>query len=81
MHNPACSAFDPCDYCQGQIDNAIEARHAYNKALEILDELAMTPWVIESATIYNDTANFNRVYESLRNLRDEADRLVPSNDY
>lgn len=81
MHNPLCSAVAPCEYCQGQIDNATEARHAYNKALEILDELAMTPWVIQSATIYNDTADFHRVYESLRNLRDQADRLIPSNDY
>ena len=78
-HQSECMATGPCDNCQTIINNAIDARHEYNKALDILEELGSMPWVIKDAGV--ETADFWRVYEDLRNLRDEADRRIPREDY
>ncbi len=78
-HDTTCMATAPCEPCSAIISHAQEARHAYNKALDILEDLGSTPWVYQAGGV--ETADFWRVFEDLRNLRDEADRRIPSGDY
>lgn len=76
-HANDCSAVSPCEACSKMVYNAKEALHEYNKALEILDELGAMPWILKD--VHNTTDNFWRIYEDLRGLRDEADRMIPRN--
>lgn len=80
-HAKDCSAMVPCDACSQVIRNAQDARHEYNRALEILDELGAMPWIVKDASRGDTTADFWRVYEALRELRNDADRLIPQYDY
>jgi hypothetical protein len=72
-------ASGPCEPCSAIISHAQEASHAYNKALDILEDLGSTPWVYQAGGV--ETADFWSVFEALRNLRDIADRRIPSGDY
>jgi len=78
-HAKDCSAFDPCEACSQIISNAKDARHEYDKALEILEELGSMPWLIKDGG--SKTEDFWKVYEDLRYLRDNADRRIPRDFY
>lgn len=80
-HAKDCSSMVPCEACSQVIRNAQDARHAYAQAFAILDDLAGMPWLIKDANRDNSTKDFNRVYEALRDLHNEADRLIPQDDY
>ncbi len=76
-HATDCSAVSPCEACSKMVRNAIDVRHEYSKALDILDELGSMPWMLKD--VHNTTDNFWKIYEDLRGLRDEADRMIPRN--
>ena len=78
-HDQSCSWFSPCESCSVIVSYAEEARHEYNKALEILEELGSRPWVIQATGV--ETSDFWAVFEALRKLRDDADRKIPRGDY
>lgn len=81
QHDKDCSAVIPCESCSQKIRNARIARNAYAQAFAILEDLAGMPWLIKDANRDNTTKDFNRVYDALRDLHNEADRLIPQPYY
>ena len=75
LHDPTCSAVVPCPACQDHIGNAREARHGYQEALKALDDLASMPWVLNS--VHGDSKAFNKAYDALRDLCNDAHRQIP----
>jgi len=78
-HDKDCSAMIPCEACSQIIRNAQDVRHEYDRALEILEELGAMPWMLRD--VHSTTDNFWRIYEDLRGLRNDADRMIPQYDY
>lgn len=75
-HASDCSAVSPCSICSDMLSNAREARHAYDSALAILDDLSASVLVTQG-----DVRAFNRAYSALLDARDDFDRIISAVQY